>query len=402
MNDDQNGLSLEDDKISKISSALQKGGEQEFKGALANVGIEIMPQVAGDIDTSENQTSEVPKPEPEEFTPKVETVATVPTVAEETTQEETLAEEVPKENTNSIIQSLRTYERDVADSIRAGETTMSINLAEQKRRLEQNRSGGAGGGFSAEQSASEKVARGSLLFIMSGILIAAALGTLAVTFYFKNRQVAPSKVEMQTIISIDDSKEVVLTSLSKEIVEELVQKATQENGGNGTLTQIDLKKERLINTFAEAEPITPEEFFGALAKSAPSALGRALGENWLLGFYSLPKVDPFINEPFVIFELETFDSAYSAMLAWEPKILGDIGKIFKTTSPGAIVFSNAVPRDKFEDLIVKSRDTRVLRDSNGKILILYSFIDTGHLVIATHEETFREIVARYLSRGLVR
>ena len=228
MNDDRDGLSLEDEKISKITDAIQKDGRQEFRGAFANVGIEVMPQMPEGGDSNEDRpvlspkSEPTPSPAPPTSTPISNVPISEPPISDAPLSADPLDE--PLQKSSSLIQSLRTYERDVAESIRAGQTKMSINLAEQKRRLEQNQNRN----FSAEASATEKVARGSLLFIASGILIAAALGTLIFTFYFKNPEPPVRTVEIKTIISMDDSKEVVLPSVTFENIVPAVEKTLAE------------------------------------------------------------------------------------------------------------------------------------------------------------------------------
>ena len=241
----------------------------------------------------------------------------------------------------------------------------------------------------------EKIARGSLLLIMSGVLIVAAIATLGITFYFKNRQAPLPTVESRTIISVDNVQGVILPSISAGSVAGAIQNILKEKNVGVALTEIALKKQAVVGT----SEVQTEELFKAIAKSAPSALARALGEKWLLGFHSFATAATSANSPFVIVELESFDNTFQAMLGWEGKMLADISPIF-------IVAENfstpPVPRDRFEDLIVKSRDTRVLKDTDGNILILYSFIENDYLVITTTEEAFREIVNRYLAKGLVR
>lgn len=383
MNDDQNGLSLEDEKISKINDNLRKEGERELKGALANVGVEVMPNLDDNDDTNASDTDAKIAASPEINAPT-----------------KTQLEEVrksPEENQrNNVIPSLQTYERDVADTIRAGETVTSINLAEQKRRLEQKH------GASDEPKITEKIAKGSLLLTVSAILIVAAIIALGAAFFIKNRNAPSAPTDSDIIISTDSSKEIMLSVASAETIAAETQKILQENSGSGVLVEIVLKKENLGGALA-ADEMTAEEFFRIVGKNAPSALARSFGKNWLFGFYSRPRVDPFINEPVAIMTLESFDNAYGAMLEWEKKMPEDVGQIFKAASPGNGTPNANLPAEiKFEDLIIRNRDARVLRNAKGEILLLYSFIDSKHLVIAAGEQSFGEVVGRYLSRGLVR
>jgi hypothetical protein len=44
--------------------------------------------------------------------------------------------------------------------------------------------------------------------------------------------------------------------------------------------------------------------------------------------------------------------------------------------------------------VVKNKDTRILRDSHGNTVLLYSFINKETLIITTNEATFNEIYDR--------
>ncbi len=59
-------------------------------------------------------------------------------------------------------------------------------------------------------------------------------------------------------------------------------------------------------------------------------------------------------------------------------------------------------RGKFEDKIVKNKDVREFRTDDGKILFLYSFIDSNHLVITTSEATLAEIITRLEKQSFIR
>jgi len=173
-----------------------------------------------------------------------------------------------------------------------------------------------------------------------------------------------------------------------------VQNILKEKNVDGSFTEISLK-ENILAGVGKTD-VTAEEFFKSIATNAPSALSRSFTEKWLFGFHSL-NTNSF-GEPFIIIELESFGNAYDSMLNWESKIFNDIGPTFM----GDEFFASTTVNEQFEDLIVKSRDTRVLKSISGKIVLLYSFVDSKNLVITTNEETFREIINRYLASSLIR
>jgi hypothetical protein len=58
--------------------------------------------------------------------------------------------------------------------------------------------------------------------------------------------------------------------------------------------------------------------------------------------------------------------------------------------------------ETFSDTILHNKDARVVKDENGKIIFLYSFINSETIVITTNETTLREITTRLVNASLVR
>lgn len=377
MNKDDNGLSLEDEKISKLNDVLQKEGKQDFKSALANVGVQVMPEI------TENEKIHEEAEEASVVNVANETNETVEAENKNLDEENGEVESTAK----SIIKSLRTYERDVADTIRGGESLVSMKIAEQKKQDEKAKT-------SETKEVVETVARSSLLFIISAILIFIAIITLGTTFYLRDRTKVETVVIPRTLISVDSTREISVDSLSKEKVSTAIQNTLKEKSADGSFVEISLKKNSSVGI--GKTDVSSEEFFKVIGSNAPSALSRAVSEKWLLGFHNLNR--SFVGELFVITKLQSFDNAYDSMLTWEARMFGDLGNTFL----GEERMPTITTDNKFEDLVVKSRDTRVLKNDRGEIIILYSFIDSDHLIITTNEDTFRDIVTRYLASGLVR
>lgn len=301
----------------------------------------------------------------------------------------------PQNDDANIVKSLRTYERDVADSIRGGQTVMSINRAAQKQKEERHEI--------SEQT--EVVARNSLKTVISVVLILAAVATLGVVFFVGKQQapVAPAVV-VRTIVSVDNTRDVTISSTSRETFINNIKKVLQDTRDPGEGNQSVNKSLVALNL---GKNITAETFFKSTATNIPASLIRAFNNEWLFGFQSLAH-----HEPFLIIGIDSFDNAYSGMLLWEQNMPTDLREIFlannvaevtSTVGTTTVKQKVAVPLKKqFEDKLVKSRDTRVLKNDQGDIVLLYSFIDTKYVVVTTNEDTFREIITRYLAAGLVR
>jgi hypothetical protein len=111
------------------------------------------------------------------------------------------------------------------------------------------------------------------------------------------------------------------------------------------------------------------------------------------------------------------------MLEWERTMQNDLSPLFKRIPPThantstsvdtTIASSSAsttstIPATEepfgpaaFVDKIVENHDARAVLNSDGEILLLWTFIDRYTLVITTNEYTLREVVSRLANAPVV-
>jgi len=128
------------------------------------------------------------------------------------------------------------------------------------------------------------------------------------------------------------------------------------------------------------------------------------------------------------------------MIAWEDTMASDIGPLFTgerlgtqpssavgsatnftantaqtaaygTSTPGASstpagtanASNGPSPiKSDFEDLVINNINVRAIRNQEGQIAMLYSFIDNNTLLITTDEAAFKGIVNKYTTSKLIR
>ena len=78
------------------------------------------------------------------------------------------------------------------------------------------------------------------------------------------------------------------------------------------------------------------------------------------------------------------------MLKWEKDMVSDVGKLF-----GISVNASSTPQT-FVDQERRNKDLRVLKDENGKVILLYSFIDNNTLLITKNENVFGAVLSKFL------
>ncbi len=119
--------------------------------------------------------------------------------------------------------------------------------------------------------------------------------------------------------------------------------------------------------------------------------------------------------PFFLLRVDSYERSFAGMLDWEPRMAQDLAEFYPELPPAALPVlmgtstagqgaSSTTPpiepasafsfSSGFSDDIVDTRDVRVLRDSEGRSVMLYGFYSKDTIVIARNESAFIELVRR--------
>lgn len=324
----------------------------------------------------------------------------------------------PEKNPDAV-QAIQTYKSDVESLVqRKNVSVVSIASAEAEKREKAPLA-------AAAPAATDEhwVLKRASLVIGGVLLIAVAAGALAYIFTRPTTvAVTPLSTEAP-FITVDSTTRVGIDSTANS--------ATVMNALNVARVQVSLSLglvERLFVTegvSSNAQPLSAQKFLAALAPQAPQQLVRTLSGQYLLGVHSFDE-----NQAFLIFHADAYETAYAAMLQWEPTMRADLTPLFTRTPPvhantntpavasttaTTTIATSTTPSDffnqtgqtlstpdvaesgiptTFADRVVENRDARVLQTTNGDIVLMWTFLDRNTLVIATNEFTLREIITR--------
>ncbi len=313
------------------------------------------------------------------------------------------------------IKNLRTLQGDVADAIKKQNTSViTIAVAEQKRKREKE----------PKSTENKSKTNNTLAIVLSIIFIILGLGTIFAFYFFQKTPASQEerRNKVQTIIGYDQIIAIPINSLSKEKLLEFFDKERR----NESINRDEILYTALIEDLMEGQTrfISTEEFFALLEHSAPPALLRSFGKDFMFGFYKLEG-----NEPFLIIEIESFENAYNEMFKWEENINKDVGSIFSkrtiaiteknddtNSSFTGMATSSATTTEnvtrimnydldinsEFEDETYRNKDARVLKNINGETVLLYSFLDKNTLLLTTNGTVLLEMVDRLAEEKLVR
>ncbi len=144
--------------------------------------------------------------------------------------------------------------------------------------------------------------------------------------------------------------------------------------------------------------VTTEHFLVRYLESpAPGSLIRSFDPLFMLG--TLGGATGEINaHTFLIIKLDSFENAFPGMLVWESTMARDILPLFATDDSIGRVASSTI----FADVTIQNKDARVLKDVNGKTVLLYSFYDNNLLIITDNELSLRQLVSALNAKKTVR
>ncbi len=265
----------------------------------------------------------------------------------------------------SPLQSIRTISNDIAEKKTSVE---QIILAEREK----------------NRPRSTIDPKRSIFSILLSIILLAG-GLLAIGFWYltENNQQnpPPAIVNIKQIIPAESIKKISLAS--GESVASAIQTASNQQPSQSN------KIVQLVFYDNTGSQLNGTDFSSLLSPSAPDWFNRSIDSDFFAGIYNAPEE----GQPLFIFKVNSFESAYAGMLKWEQTMYEDLG------------FANAKVAStspEWSDAIIKNKDVRVLKDSFGKDLILYSFTDKQTLLIAIGQEAFDEAVARLTTSNFVR
>jgi len=279
----------------------------------------------------------------------------------------------------SDIQNIRTYKKDVANTITNQKTSLvRMVLEEQKGRQKR------------ERDESPRTRKNFSLIIFSIIFF---LATLSIVYYAFFRTVNTdnllTEINITQFINTEVSQEFSIDGKSKkEIVKEIQQEITGTNSQINTAKNIFFTKTLSSQTpdgatINKKKIVTVSELFEKIEVSAPSVILRTIKNDFMFGYHSFNG-----NQPFLILKTDYYDNTFSGMLIWENTMSLDLIPLF-----GTIGKEDLIGRT-WSDIITKNKDTRILSNFDGSVALVYMFKDKETLIITTNNNTLFEISQR--------
>ncbi len=212
--------------------------------------------------------------------------------------------------------------------------------------------------------------------ILAGIVLILGAGTGVLFAYHFMHGTAPVQVATEIPSLVVPDKRVTLEGNDPKTA--LIQAASQ-----------DLPGGELVVTNSPAAQKAGESLFSVLGFQAPDILMRNIDPSSTVGVIHAGSE----SKPFFLLKVDSYERTFSGMLDWETTLPQDMSQIYP-------LYSNDSSATQFTDDVVSSHSVRVLRDSEGKSIMLYGYTaDKQILIIARDEAAFNLLLSRLAASG---
>ena len=274
-----------------------------------------------------------------------------------------------KKNTNVV---LETFADDLAKVVVGSENGLIKKIIDEEEKQKEEK----------EKKSPER--QKNQLFLYSGIvLIIIAFIAVSLVFLFREKifQVE-TPLQYVPIIFTDKTEFKEIDGLEKE---EVIQTILNE------INTVELKDGGIEGVFltTNKKVLGLREFLKITETNLDQTKLEFVSDSFLLG-----GVNKESKIPFILIKTRYISDIFSSMRNWEGKMFFDLHRLFGVEVNAETKY---LLESNFEDGIIQNKNARILRDKDGKIVMMYVFADENSIIITNSELAVREILLRLIS-----
>lgn len=318
----------------------------------------------------------------------------------------------------STVRPLQTYKSDIEGVVQGGASVVSIAAAEAKRKDEQPKDAPAA--QSGEPSRWVKIG-----MIAGGAALLAIAGGITAYIVMRPTTVPVVEAPKAPFIFTDDTALVPVSGATRDALMTELTAARQSTSISLGLIRW-LYVTHPVSADTQPQQLTAQELLGTLSNNIPENFLRSLTGQYLLGIHSFDE-----NQAFLLLQVDSYETAYAGMLAWERTMRQDLSPLFTrnpspkveaqpqlpattasttasstnqtatSTAATTLPSVSVIIPTSFVDKVVENRDARVIVNQEGDILLLWTFLGRNIVLITTNEYTLREIISRMQNAPVV-
>ena len=255
-----------------------------------------------------------------------------------------------------------------------------------------------------------------LVAVASGvILLVLAVGGVYATYQFvmTMRNTPIASISVPSIVFADEYKEVSGTGTA--LMSALATSANETLVAGNVLVTYVTEPVAGEGDALLTKPAPGGVLVRALELQAPDILLRNIADESTVGIVNADGE----TRAFFALRVDSYERTYAGMLTWEPLMQRELALLYPlypatsvpvapvvatttavastTPQPEPVTSGPATALTRFADAIVANHDVRILRDTNGRSLILYGYVDKQTLIIARDEAAFETLASRLRS-----
>lgn len=284
-----------------------------------------------------------------------------------------------KQENNSELPNIRTFKHDLAESLGRQDVSIATMAIQEQKKRETER-----------ESTDKEIRTSKLLVILIAVLI--GLGAIFLAYVIFLRPTPTPNLPVATLTLppslVQAEKQSTFDLTGKIPANAYKELATRISGGTlgpNTIEEIILT----ITDKGAAGPRVTEssEFWARLGIKSPERMQRFLDKPYMLGIYTFSK-----PEAFLIFKPTSFGPVFADLLDWEKDMPAALLPLLASKNVGrAESFT-------WENKIIRNIDTRIAKDGQGNVVMVYAFLPSKEeLIISASEDSFNEVLLRLLS-----
>jgi len=291
------------------------------------------------------------------------------------------------ENDNKLKnKNVKTYTRDMVKAIEGDKGGLIKKIIHEEEKYE------------AEKiNLSPKSRKNRLFMFISIVLISLALAVLFFLAFF-NKSINVISVAPQTtsIIFTDQTDFKPIDGFNKDqIIKTILNQVKNTKIKTGGVEGIYLTENKKVVGF--------KRFITLIKSNLVLDQDNFISDNFLLGALNtgLKSTSPTAGPArpvggdfFILLKVRSFTDVFPMILSWENKMLYDLSGFFGVNISS---LTNYLFTKDFQDDIVENKNARVLKNNDGKIVLMYVFINDSSIIITNSEVATHEVILRLAS-----
>ncbi|OIO30115.1 hypothetical protein COX93_01100 [Candidatus Nomurabacteria bacterium CG_4_10_14_0_2_um_filter_30_12] len=225
-------------------------------------------------------------------------------------------------------------------------------------------------------------------FLLIGFLLLFLASILFIFLFFFNKEINTVSVAplYSSIIFTDQTDFYAIDGFTEDkIVQTIFNRSNNTKVKIGGVNGIYLTENKMVVSF--------NKFMTFIKGSLNKDQSNLFSNNFLIGIFKsgASSVSPNIGDLFILLKIRSFTDIFPVMKVWENKMLYDFYGFFGVDLTPE---TNYLFTKDWEEGIVSNKNARILKDNDGKIILMYVYLDDNSIVITDSESAVNEVVLR--------